>query len=66
MKHVGAGVPGENARRMLDLVDPELDWVKIAEGMGVDAARAETAEGFSDLLASACRRKGPFPIEAVI
>ncbi|NDW04508.1 acetolactate synthase large subunit [Jiella pacifica] len=66
LENVGAGAPGENARRMLDLDNPELDWVKIAGGMGVEAARADTAEGFETLLSAACRRKGPFLIEAVI
>jgi acetolactate synthase-1/2/3 large subunit len=66
LKNVGAGTPGENASRMLNLDDPALDWIKLAAGMGVEAARAETADGFADLLASACRRKGPFLIEAMI
>lgn len=66
LKNVGAAAPGENARRMLDLDDPALDWVSIANGMGVEAARADTAEAFSDLLRSAMARKGPFLIEAVV
>ncbi len=63
---VGAGAPGANARRLFDLVDPELDWVRIAQGLGVEAARADTAERFSDVLAAALGRRGPFLIEAVI
>ena len=66
LQNVGAGAPGENARRMLDLDDPALDWVQIANGMGVEAARATTAEAFFDLLRAALSRKGPFLIEAVI
>ncbi len=66
LQNVGAGTPGENARRMLDLDDPALDWVRIASGMGVEAARADTAEAFFDLLRSAMSRKGPFLIEAVV
>ena len=66
LKNVGAGTPGENARRMLDLDDPALDWVKMANAMGVEAARAETAESFFDLLRAAMSRKGPFLIEAMI
>ncbi len=63
---VGAGVPGPNARRMLDIVDPALDWVRIAEGMGVEAAGAQTSEAFNDLLAGALRSEAPFLIEAHI
>ncbi|GGE14067.1 acetolactate synthase-1/2/3 large subunit [Gemmobacter megaterium] len=66
LKAVGAGQPGENARRMLDLDNPHLDWVRMAEGMGVEAARAETAEVFDDLFRAACASRGPFLIEAVI
>lgn len=66
LKNVGAGVAGRNATHMLDLVDPTLDWVSLAEGMGVEAARATTAEEFADLLAGAKARKGPFLIEAMI
>jgi acetolactate synthase-1/2/3 large subunit len=64
--NVGAGPAGENARRMLDLDNPALDWVQLANAMGVEAARADTAEGFDDLLRAAMSRKGPFLIEAVI
>ena len=63
---VGAGAPGANARRLFDLVDPALDWVKLAQGLGVEAARADTAERFGDVLAAALKRPGPFLVEAVI
>lgn len=66
LAQVGAGQPGRNARRMLDLDDPAVDWVRLAAGFGVEAARAESAEAFEDLFASACLRAGPFLIEAVI
>jgi len=66
LKGVGAGEPGKNASKMLNLDEPALDWVKIAEGMGVEAARADTAEGFTDLFQRAGRSKGPFLIEALI
>src|SRR5690606_25484908 len=66
LKMVGAGEPGRNARRMLDLDNPTFDWVHMAKASGVDAARATDAESFVDLLRSALGRKGPFLIEAVI
>ncbi len=62
---VGAN-PGRTALDMMDLGNPDLDWVKIAGGMGVEAARAETMEQFNDLFESANRRSGPFVIELVI
>jgi len=66
LKNVGAGEPGRNARRMLDLDDPSLDWVSLARGMGVEAGRADTAEGFADQLRAALAQRGPFLIEAVL
>ncbi len=59
---VGAN-PGRTALDMLDLGNPDLDWVRIAEGFGVAAARAETMERFNDLFAQSCARPGPFLID---
>ncbi|MDW5315115.1 acetolactate synthase large subunit [Rhizobium sp. PL01] len=66
MRNVGVQTIGENARRMLDIDNPSLDWVSMAKGMGVDAARAHTCEEFTRLLDNALSRHGPFLIEAVI
>lgn len=66
LQNVGAGAPGRNARRMFDLVEPTIDWVSLAKGVGVEGARATTAEQFIDLFTAAAKRKGPFLIEAMI
>jgi acetolactate synthase-1/2/3 large subunit len=66
LRDVGAGEPGVNARRMLDLDQPALQWTKLAAGMGMEATRATTAEELCNALKSALSRKGPFLIEAVI
>jgi acetolactate synthase-1/2/3 large subunit len=66
LRGVGAGEAGTNAKRMLDLDQPALQWTSLARGMGVEAARATTAEEFSNVLKAALSRKGPFLIEAVI
>lgn len=66
LKNVGAGAPGRNARRMLDLDHPALDWVSMARGMGVEGVRVSTGEELSRALEAACSRKGPYLIEAVI
>jgi acetolactate synthase-1/2/3 large subunit len=62
LANVGAN-PGRTALDMLDLGNPDLDWTKLAAGMGVEAARAETCERFADLFVQANARKGPFLIE---
>ncbi len=66
LKMVGAGTPGRNAMRMLNLDQPDLDWVQLSRSMGVEAARADTAEGFANLLDAAMSRRGPFLIEACL
>jgi len=62
---VGAN-PGRTALDMMDLGNPDLDWVRLANGMGVEAARADTMEAFAELFAQANARPGPFVIELVI
>jgi acetolactate synthase-1/2/3 large subunit len=62
---VGA-TPGPASRALFDLGNPDLDWVRIANGFGVEAARAETIESFADIFAHANARPGPFLIELVI
>jgi acetolactate synthase-1/2/3 large subunit len=62
---VGAN-PGPTAFSMLDLSNPDLDWPKIAGGMGVEAAKAETLEELNDLLMSSAGKSGPFLIEMVL
>jgi acetolactate synthase-1/2/3 large subunit len=65
LANVGAENPGRKAHDMLSLGDPNLDWVKLAGGMGVEATRVDTAEAFADAFAAANRRKGPFLIEVL-
>ncbi|MDR5798164.1 acetolactate synthase large subunit [Caballeronia sp. LZ008] len=64
-RNVGA-TPGETAMSMLDLSNPDLDWVKLANGMGVEAARATTLEGCAELMKRSFRQAGPFLIDLVI
>jgi acetolactate synthase I/II/III large subunit len=66
LARLGVENPGLTAQSLFDLHNPTLDWVKLAEGMGVEAARAETTERFIDLFASAMKTRGPRLIEAVI
>jgi acetolactate synthase-1/2/3 large subunit len=63
--NVGA-IPGETAMSMLDLGNPDLRWVKIANGLGVEAARATTMEQCADLMSQSFRKSGPFVIELMI
>jgi acetolactate synthase-1/2/3 large subunit len=58
--------PGPASRELFDLGRPELGWTRLAEGMGVEAARVETLEDFAGVFRSACARRGPFLIEFMI
>lgn len=62
---VGAN-PGRTAMDMMNLSSPDLDWPRLAGGMGVDAARADSIERFAELFTQANTRSGPFLIELII
>lgn len=58
--------PGPKAKSLLDLTPPALDFVRIAEGMGVPARRVSTAEELAEALQWAFGEDGPHLIEAVM
>lgn len=62
MTGVGASV-GPASRRLLELNDPALDWVKLAEGQGVEAVRAGDMARFDAVFQAALSRSGPMLIE---
>jgi acetolactate synthase-1/2/3 large subunit len=51
---------------MFDLSRPDINWVDIAEGMGVPATQATTAEEFHQQFATAMKTRGPRLIEAMV
>jgi acetolactate synthase-1/2/3 large subunit len=66
LMRMGISMPGAKATSLLDLHNPELNWVSLASGMGVEASRAETTEQFSAQFQSAIQTRGPRVIEVVI
>ncbi|MCZ2857868.1 acetolactate synthase large subunit [Blastococcus sp. VKM Ac-2987] len=66
LSRVGAANDGERAATLLDLGGPGLDFVSIAQGMGVPATRATTAEELADQLRTALAEPGPHLIDAVL
>lgn len=66
LARVGARNVGPRALSMLDLHNPKLDFVRLAQGLGVEASRAESVEEFDDQFADAMSTKGPRLIEVVI
>ena len=59
---VGAS-PGVASNELFDLARPELDWIRLANGMGVEATRVDRLEAFADVFRAACGRRGPFLIQ---
>ncbi|OBK13666.1 acetolactate synthase large subunit [Mycobacterium asiaticum] len=67
LQRVGAGsAPGPKALELLDISGPSMDFVKMAEGMGVPARRVTTAEELVDALRDAFAAPGPHLIDAVV
>jgi acetolactate synthase-1/2/3 large subunit len=66
LSRVGAESAGPRALDMLDLSRPDLDFVALAQGMGVPATRATTADEFTDQLDRAITAPGPGVVEAVL
>lgn len=65
LANVGAE-PGPMSRELTDIGNPNIDWTKIANGMGVEAAAAHTCEQLTDLLRHSFQTPGPFLIELVL
>lgn len=63
MHNMGIKDPGERANRMLTASEPELNWVGLAQSMGVDAASANCTKRLSQLIKDALNRTGPYLIE---
>jgi acetolactate synthase I/II/III large subunit len=66
LANMGGAAPGRRAGDMLTLDRPDLDWVALARGHGVDAARASTLDQLAAELSRAFARRGPYLVELVI
>ncbi len=66
LQRVGADTSGPKANGLLDLSTPDMDFTRMAEGMGVPATRATTAEQLADQFERAVTEPGPHLIEALI
>jgi acetolactate synthase-1/2/3 large subunit len=66
LARTGAGNPGPAANGMLSLGSPDIDWVKLAEGMGVGAEAVSTCAQFKDALRRAIDMRGPRLIACLI
>src|SRR2546430_12668142 len=63
---VGAGEPGQRALDMLKLDRPDLDFVGLAQGMGVPGRAVANVDHFVKALAQAVAEPGPRLIEVQV
>lgn len=66
LKRAGVSEFGPQARNLIGLVNPALDWVSLASGLGVPAARVETTEQMRRELERALSEPGPHLIEMML
>ncbi len=66
LANVGGGTPGANARAMLTLDRPDLDWVTIAKGYGIAAGRATTLDELAVQFKRGLATPGPYLVELVM
>ena len=66
LANVGAGNPGRRALDMLEIGNPDLDWVAMGRGMGVPGTRVESLEEFGKALARNLKTAGPTLIEVAL
>ena len=66
LTNVGVRNPGPRAVDMLSIGRPDLDWVALARGMGVEASRAKTCEQLSKAMSAGLRSEGPYLIEVAL
>ena len=62
----GTKKPGPHARALMDLGNPNLDWIRISRGMGVPAVRVDTSEKLAAALNTALNEPGPNLIEMIL
>ena len=58
--------PGPAALGLMGLRSPDLDWLALAKGFGVEAARAENLDQFRQAFQASVAQPGPFLIELMI
>jgi acetolactate synthase-1/2/3 large subunit len=66
LQRVGTADAGPKALELLDLTNPDMNFVAIARGMGVPASTARTSEELADQFSKALQEPGPHLIEALV
>lgn len=64
LTNLGRAAPGPNARAMLDIDGPAIDWVSLARGFGVPAQTVDSASALVAAIQKGFAAGGPCLIEA--
>ncbi|MCP4768259.1 MAG: acetolactate synthase large subunit [Gammaproteobacteria bacterium] len=63
MQNVGVTEIGPKASGLLDIDNPEIDWVSLARSFGIDAVRVDTMDQYSSAIDAGLATQGPYLIE---
>ena len=66
LTNVGVRNPGPRAVDMLTIGRPDLDWVSMAKGMGVEGMRAKDCDQLVKGLTAGLRSQGPYLVEVAL
>ncbi len=66
LKNVGVNQPGPHADKMFSLRNPDINWVSLASGMGVEATKVDDMKSFSSAFKFAMDQQHPHLIEIEI
>jgi acetolactate synthase-1/2/3 large subunit len=61
--YLGVGAAGPRARDLFEIGRPDIDWVGLAQSMGVPGSRVSSMETFAKALKNGLRSNGPTLIE---
>ncbi len=64
--YLGGGSPPGNVANLFDLSRPDIDWVKLAQGMGVPGLRVTSLDEFAGALRAGFSSEGPMLIEVPV
>ena len=65
LRRAGMSELTEGALRLTELSGPDIDWVALARGLGVEATRVRTCRELADTLGAVLRSPGPRLVEMV-
>ena len=66
LSNVGVQNPGPRAIDMLSLERPDLGWVDMAKGMGVDGEQVSDCEGLMRAMEAGLQTDGPYLIDLLM